>query len=102
MSSVDNESSELYRGTVFRIKGEYPFREEYVDFMLCDYPNCSEIKSPFALYCIFGYCAGEIEYVFPLEAMSESSRSIRREWILENWNKRIFDKCDIDDVEIII
>ena len=99
MSSVGNE---LFRGTVFRFKGNYPFREDYVDFMLCDYPNCSENKSPFALYCISGYCAGELEYVFPLEAMSEGSRSIRKDWVLENWNKRIYDGCDIDDVEIII
>lgn len=101
MRSVDNVSLELFRGTVFRFKGEYPFREDTVEFMLCDYPGCSENKSPFALYCISGYCAGELEYIFPLEAMSEGSRSIRKDWVLENWNKRIYDGCDIDDVEII-
>ena len=67
MKIVNSDVSELYIGTVFRFKGKYPFCEEYVDFMLCDYPDCGEICSPFALYCVSGYCAGHLEYVFPLE-----------------------------------
>ena len=70
--------------------------------MLCDYPDCGEKCSPFALYCVSGYCAGHLEYVFPLEAQSENTRSICREWIIENWNDKIYDGCDIGEVEIII
>ena len=102
MKIVNSDVSELFIGTVFRFKGKYPFCEEYVDFMLCDYPDCGEICSPFALYCVSGYCAGHLEYVFPLEAQSENTRSICREWIIENWNDKIYDGCDIGEVEIIV
>ena len=90
MKLIDYTGSELYRGTVFRFKGKYPFCEEYVDFMICEYPSANENNSPFALYCISGYCAGHIEYIFPAEAKSENSRSIDKTWITENWNKKIY------------
>ena len=102
MKIVNYDVSELYIGTVFRFKGKYPFSEEYVDFMLCDYPDCGEKRSPFALFCVSGYCAGHLEYVFPLEAKSENTHSICREWIVENWNGKIYDGCDVGEVEIIV
>lgn len=101
MKLINYEKSELYIGTVFRFKGKYPFCEEYVDFMLCDYPSCGEGNSPFALYCVSGYCKGHLEYVFPSDAGSENSSSINKEWIIKNWKKKIYSECDIDEVEII-
>lgn len=102
MKLTDYKESELYRGTIFRFKGEYPFCEEYVDFMICDYPSVDEDSCPFALYCVSGYCAGHIEYIFPMEAKSKNSQSIRKEWIIENWNDKIYRECKIEDIELII
>ncbi|MCM1313784.1 MAG: Imm45 family immunity protein [Prevotella sp.] len=102
MKLIDYRAFELYRGTVFRFKGKYPFCEEYVDFMICDYPSVDENNCPFALYCISGYCAGHIEYVFPLEAESENSKSINKKWVIENWNKKIYNGCNVDEIELII
>lgn len=102
MKLLNCDILELYIGTVFRFKGKYPFCEEYVDFMLCDYPSCGKKCSPFALYCVSGYCAGHLEYVFPLDAKSENSSSISKEWLIENWNKKIYGECDVNEVEIII
>lgn len=102
MKLIDYGGSELYRGTVFRFKGKYPFCEEYVDFMICEYPSVNENNSPFALYCISGYCAGHIEYIFPAEAKSENSGSIDKKWITENWNKKIYNGCNVEEIELII
>lgn len=101
MKLINCDIEELYVGTVFRFKGGYPFTEEYVDFMICDYPNCGENHSPFALYCVSGYCSGHLEYVFPLEAQSENFRSISKLWIIENWNNKIYGECDVKEVEIV-
>ena len=86
MKIVNSDVSGLFIGTIFRFKGKYPFCEEYVYFKLCDYPDCGEKCSPFALYCVSGNCAGHLEYVFLIEAKSENTRSIHREWFTENWN----------------
>lgn len=102
MKLVDYRDSELYRGTVFRFKGKYPFCEEYVDFMICEYLSVDESNCPFALYCISGYCAGHIEYIFPMEAKSDNSMSISKKWIIENWNKKIYNECNVHEIELII
>ncbi len=93
---------ELYVGTVFRFKGTYPFTEDHVDFMLCDYPDCNENHIPFALYCVSGYCAGHLEYIFPSDAKSDTSRSISTKWLIENWQKKIYAECNVDEVEVVI
>lgn len=105
MKLLDCDNLEFYSGTVFRSKGgRFPFCEGYVDFMLCDYPHCGDKHSPFALYCVSGYCAGNLEYIFPLDARSDDSMSIKKEWLIENWNRKMYleDECDVNDVEIII
>ena len=70
--------------------------------MICDYPSCGENCSPFALYCVSGYCAGHLEYVFPSEAKSQNSGSISKHWVIKNWNSKIYGECDIKEVEVII
>ena len=103
MRLLECEDLSFYRGTVFRFKGEYPFCEEYVDFMLCVYPSVDDNHCPLALYCVSGYEAGHIEYVFPTEAQFENNPNcISKEWLIENWNKRIYDKCKADEIEVII
>lgn len=102
MKLIDYEKNELCIGTVLRFKGKYPFCEEYVDFMICDYPSVDEKCCPFALYCISGYCAGHLEYVFPAEAESENSKSINRKWLADNWYEKVYNGCNADEIEVII
>lgn len=100
MKLIDCEEVMLYRGTVLRFKDEY---EEYVDFMLCEYPCVDEKYCPVALYCVSGYDAGHIEYVFPSEAKFENNwKCISTEWLVKNWNKRVYSQCRVDKIEVII
>ena len=99
MKLINYDKTELYRGTILRFKGKYPFAEEMVDFMICEYPQS---EGYFALYCISGYHAGQIEYIFPKESNSEKSRSIKTEWIIKNWNTLIYKDCPVNEIEIII
>ena len=102
MKLVEYIGTAFYRGTVLRFKGKYPFTDEYTDFMIMDYPGCDEEQCPLALYCVSGYHAGSLEYVFPVEARSKDSVSIEKDWLIENWSKRIYGECNVDDVEIVI
>ncbi len=102
MKLIDCTEPVLCRGTVFRFKGKYPFCEDHVDFMLCNYPHCGDDCIPFAIYCVSGYCAGHIEYVLPLEAQYENSRSVSTEWVIKNWNRCIYADCAVSDVEVIL
>lgn len=103
MKLIECEDAMLFRGTVFRFKGEYPFCEEYVDFMLCEYPVVTDDNCPLALYCITGYSAGHLECVFPIEAKFENNPNcISKEWLIKNWNKKIYSQCNVDEIEVII
>lgn len=102
MKLVDLENAEVYRGTIFRFKGKYPFTEEYTDFMLVEYPHCKDTCCPLALYCISGYHAGCLEYIFPLEAKSMNSVGIDKYWLTEHWHDSIYNGCNVEDIEIIV
>ena len=97
MKLIDHKREELWRGTILRFKGKYPF-EEIVDFMLVDIP-C--VESSFAVVCISGYHAGETECYLPKEAKNVSTHSISRSWLIKNWNKWIYPDCPIQDVLIL-
>lgn len=91
---TDYKKKELYRGTVFRFKGKYPF-EDIVDFMLIEYPDCN---SGFAMVCISGYHAGALEVCLPENALCSTCRAISTEWMIENWNKWVYTECSVDSV----
>lgn len=93
---------ELFRGTIFRFKGQYPFTEPTVDFMICEAPDLGDEYAPFVLYCVSGYCAGHREFVFPKEAMAENAIAIKTSWVIENWNKWIYSGCDVKDVKVVM
>ncbi len=97
MQLIKHIEKELWRGTILRFKGQYPF-EEIVDFMLICYPSC---ESGFALTCISGYCAGNLELCLPEEAVNDFNSSISTQWVIDNWNKWIYDGCTINDVWFI-
>ena len=97
MKLIDYKEDNLWRGTILRFKGKYPF-EEIVDFMLVDIP-C--VESGFALICISGYYAGATECYLPKEAKSVNAHSISRSWLVENWTKWGYSECPINDVFIL-
>lgn len=84
----------LWRGAVFRCKGKYPF-EEAVDFMLMCYPNG---PSGFAIYCISGYCAGNMEVALPKEALASGVSGISTAWLRDNWTHWVYPDCPAEDV----
>jgi len=94
---IDYKEDNLWRGTILRFKGQYPF-EEIVDFMLVDTPS---VESSFALICISGYHAGSTECHLPKDAKSMNAHSISRKWLIENWNKWVYPDCSINDVFIL-
>lgn len=97
MKLMDYKENKLWRGTIFRFKGSYPF-EEIVDFMLVDIP-C--IESGFGLVCISGYYAGTLECYLPKEAKNENTHSISTNWIRDNWIKWIYPECSVYEVYIL-
>ena len=55
-----------------------------------------------ALYCVSGYNAGSLEYVFPKEAQAEGAVAIRTDWLKENWQTKVRDGCDADEVSVTV
>ena len=102
MKLTECEEARFYRGTVLRFGGKYPFTEESTDFMICEYPAADEKHLCLALICVSGYEAGHFEYLFPAEAGSQGTVSVARDWLIENWSKKIYSDCGIEDVEVII
>ena len=102
MKLIDCKNSGLYRGNIIRFNSaKYPF-EPQIDFMLCCYPSVNDKCCPMAIYCITGYHKGQLEYVFPREAMLNGNPNcISREWIINNWAKNIMDCTDILEAELI-
>lgn len=94
MKLIDYKKKELYRGTVFRFTGKYPF-EKIVDFMLIEYPDCD---SGFAMVCISGYHARQLEIALPETAVCSTSRAISTEWMIENWNHYVYAECGANQV----
>ena len=77
MQKLVNYHSNLAHGTVFRFPGSYP-HEKYVDLK-----------------------AGLILIKLPKEAESNNFAGIDRQWVIDNWNKWIYETCNIDDVYVI-
>ena len=98
MKLCDYKENVLYEGTVFRFRGKEPF-EKSVDFMLVCY---TDTESGFALYCISGYHKGKLEVCLPKEALGKTCRAVLVEWVLENWNRWIYQECPVEDVTVII
>lgn len=98
MKLCDYKENVLYEGTVFRFRGKEPF-EKSVDFMLVCYPDT---ESGFALYCISGYHKGKLEVCLPKEALGKTCRAVLVEWVLENWNRWIYQECPVEEVTVII
>ena len=97
MKLIDYKENDLWRGTILRFRGKYPF-EEIVDFMLVDIPY---VESGFAFICISGYYAGTLEFELPKEARNANARSISVNWLINNWNTWVYSECSIQEVFIL-
>ncbi|MFR2082029.1 MAG: Imm45 family immunity protein [[Eubacterium] siraeum] len=99
MYLTDYQETMLWSGTVFRFPAKHPF-ESTVDFMLVDYPDT---ESRFAIYCVSGYHAGQLERLLPQEARGPAGTlSISARWMAENWTKWIYTGCLASEVEVIL
>lgn len=85
----------LFRGGVFRVDGKYPY-EKKVDFMIFINTVDIKIERKFGLVVTSGYKSGSILILLPNECLCGDG-GISKEWILENWNKWIYD-CNIEKV----
>ena len=99
---TDHRGGYLCAGAKLRFVGEYPFDAEPVDFMICDYPAAGAGRCNFALYCVSGYHAGSLEYVFPQEAQAEEARAISTKWLAENWQKKVYNGCSAKNVTVLL
>ena len=97
MQKLVNYHSNLAHGTVFRFPGSYP-HEKYVDLILVEFPD-SDRK--FGLVVSTGHKAGLILIKLPKEAESNNFAGIDRQWVIDNWNKWIYETCNVDDVYVI-
>lgn len=83
----------LGRGTVFRFPATWPY-EEKVDYMLIE--NASS-PSDFSLLVSSGYKAGIVCLNLPKEA-DPKNKGISSKWLIENWNKWIYEESKVSDV----
>ena len=65
--------------------------------MLVEFPS-SDRKYGFVVST--GYKAGLILVMLPQEAELEHSSGVSRQWVIDNWNKWIYETCSVDDVYV--
>ncbi|HGJ5875059.1 Imm45 family immunity protein [Arsenophonus apicola] len=88
---IEFKKKSIRRGIVFRLPGQWPY-EEFVDFMVID------LFDTHGLVVSSGHKAGLILISFPTESKSEEGRALSTQWIIDNWAKWIYPKCDVSDV----
>lgn len=82
---------------VLRLPGAYP-HEEYVDLMLVELPDSDR---RFGLLVATGHKAGLVLVKLPQEAELAGALSISREWVVDNWNRWIYETCRAEEVYLI-
>ena len=103
MKFIDDKNTGLYRGSILRFHSAQDPFEPNVDFMICHYPSVDDTCCPMALYCITGYHAGQLECIFPIEAMfNNNPRCISKNWIVRNWTKSVQNCTNIFEADLIV
>ncbi|MCS2161241.1 Imm45 family immunity protein [Scandinavium sp. H11S7] len=93
---IEYKSETISRGCVFRFPSFWPY-EKTVDLLVVSMPD---EDSEHALVVSTGHKAGLILVRLPRECESTSCRSIKYQWILDNWDKWIYPECSVEDVFI--
>lgn len=100
---IDCKEKLLWHGCVFRFPAQYPY-EEYVDFMLT---ICASFLNDDNLYLVVttGYNAGCIVRQLPPECRGKyrgkNAIAVSTKWLIENWNKWVYQDCKVEDVYVI-
>lgn len=86
----------IFRGTYIKFISKYPFENEVI-MMFCQ--NQQNEDFPFSLITITGHKAGIFPFQnLPKECLSKDSFSVKKDWLINNWTKWIYDECDIEDI----
>jgi hypothetical protein len=95
----DTKDISIFAGSIFRFPAAYPY-EKFVDYMLV--LDASVAKSELKFVVTTGNKSGLINILcsFPKEAYVPDSISISSEWLKQNWEKWVYDECDVKDVYI--
>jgi hypothetical protein len=82
---------------VLRLPGKDPY-EDVVDFMIFD-PHEKGFGMGFIVAT--GYKAGIIRNILPKESMSAGTKLISTQWLVENWEKWVYEDCSVNDVYVV-
>lgn len=96
---VGIKEESLFRGTLLKFPGKYPFEDEVV-MMLCEYRGGGD-ELPFCLVTLTGHKAGiNPVQAFPTECNNNNSKAIAfsTDWLISNWNKWVLPDGDVNDV----
>jgi hypothetical protein len=89
------EQDAIWRGSVFRFPAKYPY-ESVVDYMVIE---DTQAESGLSILVSSGYKAGIRVQMLPIEALVEDNRrAISKDWLVRNWQKWVYQKCDVEDV----
>ena len=91
----------VQRGSVLRVPTKltndpdwYP--DPWTDFLIFD----SKANGAYGLIVLSGHKAGMISVVFPAESSLPGHVGLRREWLIENWNKWVYPNGSAEEVWI--
>ncbi|WP_460042231.1 Imm45 family immunity protein [Pseudomonas sp. S2_H01] len=90
-------SSQIFgRGSVFRVKGKFPY-EEAVDFMV--FATQAEERQ-FGLMITTGSKAGLPLAILPSES-NVGRMGLSKEWMVANWAQWVYPDCDVSQVFVL-
>jgi hypothetical protein len=93
---IDYPNNELSRGVVLRFPALWPY-EDFVDALLVSLPD---VNTEHTLVIATGHKAGLVLIHLPKESESRQSRSLSKQWLIDNWSKWVYPECRVEDVYI--
>ncbi|MET3461736.1 Imm45 family immunity protein [Variovorax atrisoli] len=75
------------------------YRENIVDLMVFD-AGVAFKDAAYGLICISGHKAGKINVAFPRESGDQNGNGLRRDWLIENWNRWVYPDGNFEDAWI--
>ena len=97
MKLIDLDEHEIDRGSVFRLRGEYPY-EEIVVFMLVE---TGDEERPLGFMVCTGYSAGHTFVRLPREALVPGTIMLSTQWLISNWEHWVYSPIKVSEVTYI-
>ncbi|WP_074900766.1 Imm45 family immunity protein [Pseudomonas simiae] len=94
---IDYTISDLPRGAVLRFPATWPY-EDFVDALLVSLPDDN---TGHTLVIATGHKAGLVLIHLPKECECQQSRSVSKQWLIDNWSKWVYPECRAEDVYIL-